>query len=311
MNVPAVSISRLSKHYPLPLRRQRVVAVNDLSLEIAAGEIYGLLGPNGSGKSTTLKVLLGLATPTHGKTMIFGVDSRDYRSHRSVGFLPENPYFYKFLTAEETLQFYGRICGLRGGKLTARIAELLSLVGLEGARHRRVAPFDRARPEGEGARHRRVAEYSKGMLQRIGLAQALIQDPQLIVLDEPTAGVDPAGSHQIRDLILELKKRGKTVLLTSHLLEQAQEVCDRVGIMSRGSMISEGRVAELVTIEDQMEYLIQDAPADLTEKIAALASVSGAKLLEARRPKLTLERVFLEATRQATEKPGSPSTAGS
>jgi ABC-2 type transport system ATP-binding protein len=283
VNVPAVSILRLSKHYPLPLRRQRVVAVNDLSLEIVPGEIYGLLGPNGSGKSTTLKVLLGLATPTNGKTMIFGVDSRDYRSHHGVGFLPENPYFYKFLSADETLRFYGRICGLHGERLERRITELLSLVGLEEARHRR------------------VAEYSKGMLQRMGLAQALVQDPQLIVLDEPTAGVDPIGSNQIRDLILELKKRGKTILLTSHLLEQAQEVCDRVGIMSSGSMVREGRLAELITVEDQMEYLIQDAPSDLTEKIADLAAASGAKLLEARRPRLSLERVFLEATRQAGE----------
>ena len=143
MNVPAVSISRLSKHYPLPLRRQRIVAVNDLSLEIAAGEIYGLLGPNGSGKSTTLKVLLGLATPTHGKTMIFGVDSRDYRSHRSVGFLPENPYFYKFLTADETLRFYGEFADFAAESSTARIAELLSLVGLEEARQRRVASIRR------------------------------------------------------------------------------------------------------------------------------------------------------------------------
>jgi ABC-2 type transport system ATP-binding protein len=277
----AVSISRLTKHYPLPLRRQRVVAVNDLSLEIQEGEVYGLLGPNGSGKTTTLKVVLGLASPTRGSTMIFGVDSRDYRSHRSVGFLPENPYFYKFLTAEETLRFYGKICALRGRQLDARIGELLSLVGLEEARHRR------------------VGDYSKGMLQRIGLAQALIQDPRLIVLDEPTASVDPAGSHQIRDLILELKKRGKTVLLTSHLLEQAQEVCDRVGIMSRGSLVCEGRLADLVTIEDQMEYVVKDAPADLGEKISALASASGAKLLDARKARLTLERVFLDATRQA------------
>jgi ABC-2 type transport system ATP-binding protein len=136
------------------------------------------------------------------------------------------------------------------------------------------------------------------MLQRIGLAQALIQDPRLIVLDEPTAGVDPVGSRQIRDLILELKKRGKTVLLTSHLLGQVQEVCDRVGIMSRGSMVREGRLADLVTVEGQTEYLIQDAPADLAEKIAALAKASGAKLIETRKAQLTLERVFLDATRQ-------------
>jgi ABC-2 type transport system ATP-binding protein len=280
VSVAAVSISGLTKLYPVPMRRQKLVAVKDLSLEVHEGEVYGLLGPNGSGKSTTLKVLLGLATPTRGKSMIFGVDSRDYRSHRCVGFLPENPYFYKFLTADETLRFYGRICALRGAQLNARIGELLSLVGLEEARHRR------------------VGGYSKGMLQRIGLAQALIQDPQLIVLDEPTAGVDPAGSHQIRDLLLELRKRGKTILLTSHLLEQVQEVCDRIGIMSRGSMVREGKLAELVTIEGQMEYLVQNAPADLAEKFAALASASGANLLEARKARLTLERVFLDATRR-------------
>jgi ABC-2 type transport system ATP-binding protein len=280
MSKAAVSISGLTKVYPVPMRRQKVVAVKDLSLEVQEGEVYGLLGPNGSGKSTTLKVLLGLVTPTRGESRIFGENSGDYRSHRAVGFLPENPYFYKFLTAEETLRFYGNICALRGRRLDSRINELLSLVGLEEARHRR------------------VGGYSKGMLQRIGLAQALIQDPRLVVLDEPTAGVDPAGSYQIRNLILELRKRGKSVLLTSHLLEQVQEVCDRVGIMSMGSMVREGRLADLVTVERQTEYLVQDAPPELEAEIASLANASGAKLLETRKAQLTLERVFLEATRQ-------------
>lgn len=277
MSTPAVTITGLTKLYPIPMRRQKVIAVKDLNLEVPEGQVYGLLGPNGSGKSTTLKILLGLVTPTQGETRIFGEDSRDYRSHREVGFLPENPYFYKYLTAEETLRFYGKICGLGGKTLTTRIAELLELVGMEDARHRR------------------VGGYSKGMLQRIGLAQALIQDPRLLVLDEPTAGVDPLGSRQIRDLILELKKRGKTVLLTSHLLEQVQEVCDRVGIMARGIMMREGRLDELVTIEGQTEYLVENAPPELADKIAELARASGAKLLEARKPEQTLERVFLEA----------------
>jgi ABC-2 type transport system ATP-binding protein len=280
MSAAAASISGLTKVYSVPMRRQKIVAVKDLSLEVQQGEVYGLLGPNGSGKSTTLKVLLGLVTPTHGESRIFGESSRDYRSHRVVGFLPENPYFYKFLTAEETLRFYGKICSLRGRQLDSRIGELLSLVGLEEARHRR------------------LGGYSKGMLQRIGLAQALIQDPRLIVLDEPTAGVDPAGSRQIRGLILELKGRGKSVLLTSHLLEQVQEVCDRVGIMSRGSMVREGKLADLVTVQGQTEYLVKDAPAELEEKIAALAIASGARLLQTRKARLTLESVFLEATRQ-------------
>ncbi len=277
MSTPAVRITGLTKLYPVHLRRQKVVAVKELNLDVPEGQVYGLLGPNGSGKSTTLKILLGLVTATHGKTEIFGEDSRDYHSHRDVGFLPENPYFYKFLTAEETIRFYGKICGLGGKALTNKISELLELVGLEDARHRRVGGF------------------SKGMLQRIGLAQALVQDPRLLVLDEPTAGVDPLGSRQIRDLILEMKKRGKTVLLTSHLLEQVQEVCDRVGIMSRGVMLREGSLDDLVTVGGQTEYLVENAPDGLQEKIARLAAESGARLVETRKPQRTLETVFLEA----------------
>ncbi len=241
------------------------------------GQVYGLLGPNGSGKSTTLKILLGLVTATHGKTEIFGEDSRDYHSHRDVGFLPENPIFTNFSLPRRRSVFYGKICGLGGKTLTNKISELLELVGLEDARHRRVGGF------------------SKGMLQRIGLAQALVQDPRLLVLDEPTAGVDPLGSRQIRDLILEMKKRGKTVLLTSHLLEQVQEVCDRVGIMSRGVMLREGSLDDLITVGGQTEYLVENAPDGLQEKISRLAAESGAKLVEIRKPQRTLETVFLEA----------------
>ncbi len=281
MSTPAVRITGLTKLYPVHLRRQKVVAVKDLNLDVPEGQVYGLLGPNGSGKSTTLKILLGLVTATHGKTEIFGEDSRDYHSHRDVGFLPENPYFYKFLTADETIRFYGKICGMSGKALTAKVSELLALVGLEDARHRRVGGF------------------SKGMLQRIGLAQALVQDPRLLVLDEPTAGVDPLGSRQIRDLILEMKRRGKTVLLTSHLLEQVQEVCDRVGIMSRGVMLREGTLGELITVGGQTEYLVENAPDGLQEKIARLVAESGAKLVETRKPQRTLEKVFLEAIENA------------
>lgn len=277
MSKIAVQVSGLTKLYPVPMRRQKVVAVKDLNLTVQEGEVYGLLGPNGSGKSTTLKILLGLVTATEGKTEIFGQDSRDYKSHAQVGFLPENPYFYKFLTAEETLNFYGKICGLNGKKLKDRITELLALVGLEDARHRRVGGF------------------SKGMLQRVGLAQALIQDPQLLVLDEPTAGVDPLGSRQIRDLILELKNRGKTVLLTSHLLEQVQEVCDRVGIMARGVMLREGSLEDLITVGGQTEYLVEKASPELSDKIAKLVAESGGVFVEARKPQRTLENVFLEA----------------
>ena len=284
MTTPAVRIENLTKIFPVPLRRQRVTAVRNISFEVRPGEVYGLLGPNGSGKSTTLKILLGLVTPNQGRAMIFGQDSRDYHSRRDVGFLPENPYFYKFLTAAETLRFYGKVCGMGGTILNKRIDELIHLVGLEDARDRRIGGF------------------SKGMLQRIGLAQALIQDPRLVVLDEPTAGVDPAGSHQIRDLILDLKKRGKTVLLTSHLLEQVQEICDRVGIMARGEMIREGALDDLVSVKNQTEFVIENATPEIRSQIEILLQNSPAKLLSARQPQRSLESVFLELTAPSADR---------
>lgn len=275
---PCVRIKQLNKIYPVPFRRERVQAVKELNLEVAPGQVYGLLGPNGSGKSTTLKILLGLVTPTSGAAEIFGVDSRSFASKREVGFLPENPYFYKFLTGEETLRFYGKLCGMGGGKLGGRVAELLDMVGLTYARHRR------------------VGGYSKGMLQRIGLAQALIQSPRLVVLDEPTAGVDPAGSRQIRDMILNLKQQGITVLLTSHLLEQVQEVCDRIGILARGELVREGALEELTSVAGQTEFLVEGCDEALTERIRGVVGESSAKLVGVRKPRRSLEKVFLEAT---------------
>ena len=284
MSAAPVEIERLTKVFPVPLRRERIVAVRDLSLRVEKGEVYGLLGPNGSGKSTTLKILLGLVTATSGTTRVFGEESRSVRSRKDVGFLPENPYFYKFLTGAETVRFFGKLSGMSGDALEARTAELLELVGLTDAAVRR------------------VGSYSKGMLQRIGLAQALIQDPRLVVLDEPTAGVDPAGSHQIRDLILDLKKRGKTVLLTSHLLEQVQEICDRVGIMARGEMIREGALADLVSVKNQTEFIIENATPEIRSHIEILLQNSPAKLLSARQPQRSLESVFLELTAPSADR---------
>ena len=278
MSELAVSVVGMSKVYPVPFSRRAVVAVRELNLAIASGEVYGLLGPNGSGKSTTLKMILGLVPPSRGRAEIFGRASSDVASRESVGFLPESPYFPKYLTGTETLRFYGKLCGLRGERLRARVGELLELVGLASAADRR------------------LSGYSKGMLQRIGLAQALVNEPRLLVLDEPTAGVDPAGSRDIRDLILRLKERGTTVLLSSHLLEQVQEVCDRVGILANGVLVREGRVKELLAVENQTELILENAPAELLAQIAALASTSGARLVEQRKPQTTLERLFLEAT---------------
>ena len=275
---PAVNLTGVTKVFPVPFQRRSVVAVRDLDLEVARGQVYGLLGPNGSGKSTTLKIILGLVAPTSGNAQIFGRDSEEVASRQSVGFLPENPYFYKFLTGGETLRFYGKLCGLRGGRLKRRIDEMLALTGLTSARDRR------------------LGGYSKGMLQRIGLAQALIQEPALLVLDEPTAGVDPAGARDIRTLILDLKSRGMTVLLSSHLLSQVQEICDRVGILANGRLVREGPLPELLGLENQTQLVLQDASPQLLAEVEALAARSGARVIERGPPRTSLEQLFLEAT---------------
>jgi ABC-2 type transport system ATP-binding protein len=287
MAIP-VEIDQLTKVFRIPMRRERVVAVRDLSLQVQPGEVYGLLGPNGSGKSTTLKIVLGLVTATRGQTKVFGEDSRLVRSRKDVGFLPENPYFYKFLTGAETVRFFGKLSGMWGAVLDARVQELLDLVGLSEAADRR------------------VGGYSKGMLQRIGLAQALVQDPGLLVLDEPTAGVDPVGSREIRDLILQLKARGKTILLCSHLLSQVQEICDRVGILARGRLVREGRVEDLLAVRDRTEMVFEQTS---PEKLAALQEAAenlGLKVISTGRPQTTLENLFLEAI-----EPGQSADAGS
>ena len=288
MSIIPVEIERLTKVFPVPLRRERVVAVHDLSLRVEKGEVYGLLGPNGSGKSTTLKILLGLVAATSGETRVFGEDSNSVRSRRDVGFLPENPYFYKFLTGAETVGFFGKLSGMSDDALETRVAELLELVGLKDAAARR------------------VGSYSKGMLQRVGLAQALVQDPGLLVLDEPTAGVDPVGSREIRDLILELKARGKTVLLCSHLLSQVQEVCDRVGILARGRLVREGRVDDLLAVGDRSEVIVENASAEQLAQLRQAAERLGVRIVSSGRAQTTLENLFLQAI-----EPGQSPDAGS
>jgi len=279
MTDAAVAVHGLTKIFPVPFRRQPIVAVRDINLRVEAGEVYGLLGPNGSGKSTTLKIILGLISPTRGRAEIFGRDSSLVESRGAVGFLPENPYFYKYLTGEETLHFFGKLCGLSGPRFKKRIDELLELVGLTNARDRR------------------LSTYSKGMLQRVGLAQALINEPKLVALDEPTAGVDPAGSREIRNLIVDLKRRGITVLLSSHLLAQVQEICDRVGILANGVLVREGQLKELIAIENQTALVLENSSDALVTEIEALAKNSNAKLIERRRSTTTLERLFLEVTK--------------
>jgi ABC-2 type transport system ATP-binding protein len=268
----------LTKRYPLAWKRKLLVALDHLDLQIRPGEVFGLLGPNGSGKSTTLKLLLGLILPSEGEARVFGLPPDSIEARKRVGFLPENPYFYGFLTGDETLRFYGKLCGLSGRKLEDRSAELIDLVGLQNGRERP------------------LRSYSKGMLQRIGLAQALIHDPDLLFLDEPTAGVDPLGSSQIRDLILRLKKMGKTVIFSSHLLEQVQEVADRVAIFSLGKKVLEGSLDELLT---EHSGTLVKIPGELTpdqqKRFCELLAQAGMPEgeLDFSRPRLSLEQLYL------------------
>ncbi len=286
MNTAAVEVSNLTKVFSLGLKREYVVAVDNLSFRVEVGEVYGLIGPNGSGKSTTMKVVLGLMAASKGAAKVFGLDSGDIRARNEIGFLPENPYFYRHLSGEETLRFYGKLCGMRGAPLERRVAELLKLVDLEGAAKRR------------------LGGYSKGMLQRIGLAQALVQHPRLVILDEPTAGVDPIGSRQIRDLVLRLRDEGYTVFLCSHLLEQVQEVCDRVGILFRGRMRREGTLEELIAIEGQTTLTLEGAPPALLERIRELvAEERSARILAEGHPRTSLEQLFIQIAERGGEAP--------
>ncbi len=215
--------------------RNRVVAVDDLNLKVRTNEVFGFLGPNGSGKTTTLKMLLGLLHPTKGKALVLEGDATDPQINRRIGFLPEESYLYKYLTARETLDFYGQLFKLPARVRKMRIEALLDMVGLKAVANRTVGTF------------------SKGMARRIGLAQALINDPELLILDEPTTGLDPLGTRQIKDLIIELAKRGKTVLLCSHLLADVEDVCSRIAILYGGKVQAEGNVQNLLRHSDKTE----------------------------------------------------------
>ncbi len=283
---PAIELRGLVKDFSVGLRGVKLRAVDNLSLRIEPGQVYGLLGPNGSGKSTTIKIILGLLEPTTGECRVFGVPGGRVEARLDVGYLPESPYFYRHLTGRELLRFYARICGLGGATLLPRIAEVLAWVGLTEAADRR------------------VGTYSKGMLQRIGLAQALVHDPRLVILDEPTAGVDPVGAAAISELILKLKAQGKTVLITSHLLAQIEDICDRVAILDRGRLMLEGAVRDLVGRADRQALVVEKlSEGELAELRAWLAS-RGRTLESVEQPRARLDRIFLERVGRLEPKDG-------
>lgn len=283
-----VETRNLTKIYRDFWGRKKKTALNALDLQINRGEIFGLLGPNGSGKTTTIKLLLGLLFPTAGDAFVFGEPAAKVEKNEKIGYLPEESYLYRFLNAEETLDFYGRLFDIPADVRKKRAAELIEIVDL-GRDKKRI-----------------LREYSKGMRQRIGLAQALINDPDLVILDEPTSGLDPLGTAWMKDLIRDLQKKGKTILMCSHRLDDVQDVCDRIAILYNGDLQELGDVKKLV--EDQKRLEVQATGVALTDSLKAeLSQVierHGGKLETFSHPTTTLEALFLRIVNESKDRPG-------
>lgn len=281
-----VETKNLTKTYRDFWGRQKVRALKALDLQVKRGEIFGLLGPNGSGKTTTIKLLLGLLFPTGGEVNILGRPASDVAKNERLGYLPEESYLYRFLNAEETLDFYGRLFNIPAAVRKQRVAQLIQMVGLESAKKRQ------------------LREYSKGMTRRIGLAQALINDPDLILLDEPTSGLDPIGTRNMKNLILQLKEQGKTVIMSSHLLGDVQDVCDRVGVLYQGELKELGRVEDLLKIVEQTEIRVDGLSEEAKRKIEKIVEEDKAKLIFSGNPTTSLEDLFHDIIAESEAHPG-------
>jgi ABC-2 type transport system ATP-binding protein len=261
MPTPAIEILALTKDYPVGFWRKRMRrSLDHLSLQVADGEIFGFLGPNGAGKTTTLKLLTGLIFPTSGTARVRGRSIEDIEMHREIGYLPEQPYFYDYLTARELLDYYARFSNYTAADRRERVGRLLERVGLASAANLQ------------------LRKYSKGMLQRAGIAQAILHNPQVVFLDEPMSGLDPIGRHEVRDIILELKKQGKTVFFSTHILSDAELLCDRVAVLAGGKLQGVGAPSEIVSLEVQaMEVFFEmrpgrELPRDLAENVTHIGA---------------------------------------
>jgi ABC-2 type transport system ATP-binding protein len=278
---PVIQTEGLTKVYKDFWGRPKHKGLDNLSITINPGEVFGLIGPNGSGKTTTFKLLLGLIFPTGGKATILGRSPTDVAAKARLGFLPEESYLYRWLNADETLDFFGRLFNLDPETRRRRSDELITRFGLAHARKRQ------------------LREYSKGMTRRVGFCQALINDPEVVILDEPTSGLDPISSRQIKDLIRELKQRGKTVLLSSHLLADVQDVCDRIAILHQGQTKVYGAVRDILVKRDSVSLTFKDLSDAARKKIEDLAKAEGAHLTHAENTLETLEDVFLRTVQDS------------
>jgi ABC-2 type transport system ATP-binding protein len=283
-----VETRSLTKVYRDFWGRKKKTALNALDLKIHRGEIFGLLGPNGSGKTTTIKLLLGLLFPTSGDAFVFGEPAAKVEKNERIGYLPEESYLYRFLNAEETLDFYGRLFNIDPDVRKKRAAELIDMVGLSADKKRI------------------LKEYSKGMRQRIGLAQALINDPELVILDEPTSGLDPLGTAWMKDLILDLRAKGKTVLMCSHRLDDVQDVCDRIAILYNGDLQTLGKVSSLLEDAVRLEVRARGVKesAELKADLEAVLKKHGGTLETVGHPMTTLEDLFLKIVEESKARPG-------
>jgi ABC-2 type transport system ATP-binding protein len=283
---PVIETRNLSKTYRDFWGRQKVRALKALDLTIYRGEIFGLLGPNGSGKSTTIKLLLGLLFPTTGRAIVLGRDATEVKKNERIGYLPEETYLYKFLNAEETLDFYGRLFDMPASRRRQRSEALIDMVGLAWARRRQ------------------MREYSKGMARRLGLAQALINNPELILLDEPTSGLDPIGTREMKDLILKLKAEGKTIVMCSHLLADVQDVCDRIAILHQGELKELGRVDSLLKMREITQIRATGLSDQCQAEIRDVIQRHHGQTLSVENPTTTLEELFLSIVRDSEARPG-------
>lgn len=289
-----IAVRGLTKIFKDFWNRPKARAVDNVSFEVKRGEVFGLLGPNGSGKSTTVKMLLGLLFPTKGHIEIFGHSPRHVATKSRIGYLPEESYLYKYLDSDETLDFFGNLFDLSPNDRKQRSEQLLEMVGLSKARRRQ------------------VGEFSKGMQRRIGLAQALINDPDLVILDEPTAGMDPLGCREVKDLILALARRGKTVILSSHLLSDVEDVCDRVVIYYGGKIQAMGALKELLATPDEVTITLPILPKPVLEKVLSVirADVADDKI-HVDTPTQNLENYFLSVVNKARQQDAETSGATS
>ena len=286
-----VQTHKLTKVFRDFWHRPKARALNQLTLQVRRGEVFGLLGPNGAGKSTCIKLLLGLLFPTSGAIRIFGRLPRDVRVKARLGFLPEETYLYPYLNARETLEFFGRLNRLPRRERRRRVDALIDMVGLSPARNRP------------------LREYSKGMARRLGLAQALLNDPELLLLDEPTTGLDPIGTREVKDLIAQLKERGKTILLCSHLLADVQDVCDRIGILYGGRLCTEGSVTDLLAQQHFTQFTVPDLTAEQSRDVRKLIrEATGDRAVKVGHPHDRLETFFLKVVSDARKQ--RPDTAG-